>query len=182
MALPCSRAWLDLQRFVVEACEALGSDYEAIARAIRSELNALVTDIPQLLDATLMDDTPAANMETRAWLKSLSQGVPDRAATAAPLTQASPSSNGTGSRWPGQSTDAYASALQALREGQERKAFELLQQDIARKRSGRERFRRKLQLVEICGSTNKPRRMGRSGCGSQRLVDHHENEHQGSGR
>jgi len=156
MALPCSRAWLDLQRFVVEACEALGSDYEAIARAIRSELNALVTDIPQLLDATLMDDTPAANMETRAWLKSLSQGVPDRAATAAPLTQASPSSNGTGSRWPGQSTDAYASALQALREGQERRAFELLQQDIARKRSGRERFRRKLQLVEICGSTNKP--------------------------
>ena len=75
MALPCSRAWLDLQRFVVEACEALGSDYEAIARAIRSELNALITDIPQLLDATLMDDTPAANMETRTWLKSLSQGV-----------------------------------------------------------------------------------------------------------
>ena len=40
-----------------------GSDYQAIARAIRSELNALITDIPQLLDATLMDDTPAANME-----------------------------------------------------------------------------------------------------------------------
>ena len=28
MALPCSRAWLDMQRFVVEACEALGSGYE----------------------------------------------------------------------------------------------------------------------------------------------------------
>ena len=55
MALPCSRAWLDMQRFVVEACDALGSGYEAIARAIRSELKALVTDIPQLLDATLMD-------------------------------------------------------------------------------------------------------------------------------
>jgi len=26
MALPCSRAWLDLQRMVVEACEALGSE------------------------------------------------------------------------------------------------------------------------------------------------------------
>lgn len=155
MALPCSRAWLDLQRFVVEACEALGSDYEAIARAIRSELNALVTDIPQLLDATLMDDTPAANMETRAWLKSLTQVVPDQASPAVP-TNAAPSSNGAGSRWPGQPTDAYASALQALREGQERKAFELLQQDISRKRSGRDRFRRKLQLVEICGSTNKP--------------------------
>ncbi len=46
--------------------------------------------------------------------------------------------------------------MQALREGQERKAFEILQQDIARKRSGRERFRRRMQLVEICATTNKP--------------------------
>ena len=64
MALPCSRAWLDLQRMVVEACEALGSDYEAIARAIRSELKALVTDVPQLLDATLMDDAPGGQLRT----------------------------------------------------------------------------------------------------------------------
>ena len=156
MALPCSRAWLDLQRFVVEACDALGSGYEAIARAIRSELKALITDVPQLLDATLMDETPAANAETRAWLVSLTQAPaePPTAPGEQPL-RASPSPNGTGSRWPGQATDAYASALQALREGQERKAFEILQQDIARKRSGRERFRRRMQLVEICASTNK---------------------------
>ncbi|MGO8794160.1 MAG: type VI secretion system protein TssA [Candidatus Sulfotelmatobacter sp.] len=154
MALPCSRAWLDLQRFVVEACEALGSGYEAIARAIRSELKALITDIPQLLDATLMDETPAANPETRAWLKSLSQGTGEQAA-AEPVMRSPNGSNGLGSRWPGQPTDAYVSALQALREGQERKAFEILQQDIARKRSGRERFHRKMQLVEICASTNK---------------------------
>ena len=154
MALPCSRAWLDLQRFVVEACDALGDGYEAIARAIRCELKALVNDIPQLLDATLMDETPAANPETRAWLVSLSQGSSEQAAAAG--TPAASSSNGLGTRWPGQPTDAYASALQALREGKERKAFEILQQDIARKRSGRERFRRRMQLVEICATTNKP--------------------------
>ena len=155
MALPCGRAWLDMQRFVVEACEALGSGYEAIARAIRSELKALVTDIPQLLDATLMDETPAANAETRAWLVTLSQ-APAPATPAADGAARSASSNGMGSGWPGQPTDAYVSALQALREGKERKAFEILQQDIARKRSGRERFRRRMQLVEICASTNKP--------------------------
>jgi type VI secretion system protein ImpA len=154
MALPCGRAWLDMQRFVVEACEALGSGYEAIARAIRSELKALVTDIPQLLDATLMDETPAANAETRAWLVSLSQAP--ASATPADGAVHAASSNGLGSRWPGQPTDAYVSALQALRDGQERKAFEILQQDIARKRSGRERFRRRMQLVEICATTNKP--------------------------
>jgi type VI secretion system protein ImpA len=156
MALPCSRAWLDLQRFVVEACDALGGGYEAIARAIRSELKALVTDIPQLLDATLMDETPAANVETRAWLVSLSHGPSEPTAPAEIPLPVPAGSNGLGSMWPGQPTDAYASAVQALREGQERKAFEILQQDIARKRSGRERFRRRMQLVEICASTNKP--------------------------
>jgi type VI secretion system protein ImpA len=154
MALPCARAWLDLQRFVVEACDGLGGGYEAIARAIRSELKALVTDIPQLLDATLMDETPTANAETRAWLVTLTQAPagPPAAADAAPPA----ASNGLGSKWPGQPTDAYAQALLALRNGQERKAFEILQQDIARKRSGRERFRRRMQLVEICATTNKP--------------------------
>src|SRR5580658_5842329 len=158
MALPCSRAWLDLQRTVVEACEGLGSDYDAIVRAIRSELKALITDIPQLLDATLMDETPVANAETRAWLVSLTQAPAEQVPAAEPALGASAgpaASNGQGSRWPAQSTDAYVSARQALREGQERKAFEILQQDISRKRSGRERFRRRMQLVEICASTNK---------------------------
>jgi len=157
MALPCSRAWLDLQRFVVEACDALGSRYEAIARAIRSELKALIKDIPQLLDATLMDETPAANAETRAWLVSLAQAQATSEAGSAAETalRAAPASDGLGSRWPGQPTDAFASALQALREGQERRAFEILQRDISRKSSGRERFRRRMQLVEICASINK---------------------------
>jgi len=81
MSLPCSRAWLDLQRLVVGACSALGEEYEPIAAAIRSELKALLQDIPQLLDAVLLDDTPAANGETRAWLQQL--GMPT-AATATP--------------------------------------------------------------------------------------------------
>ena len=154
MALPCARAWLDLQRFVVEACDGLGSGYEAIARAIRSELKALITDIPQLLDATLMDETPAANAETRAWLVMLTQAPAGSPSAAYPAS--SEASNGLGSKWPGQPADAYAQALVALRNGQERRAFEILQQDIARKRSGRERFRRRMQLVEICATTNKP--------------------------
>ncbi len=155
MALPCSRAWLDLQRTVVEACEGLGSDYDAIVRAIRSELKALITDFPQLLDATLMDETAVANAETRAWLVSLTQAPPEQTPAAESATGVPAATNGLGSRWPAQPTDAYVSARQALREGQERKAFEILQQDIARKRSGRERFRRRMQLVEICASTNK---------------------------
>jgi type VI secretion system protein ImpA len=155
MALPCSRAWLDLQRLVVEACQALGSDYEAIARAIRSELRALVTDVPQLLDATLMDDAPAANAETRAWLKSLTQEPLPAATPAESPGSAEVAGDGTVSRWPGQPADLYLTAAQALRDGNERKAFTILQKEIARQRCGRERFRRKMQLVEMCVSTSK---------------------------
>ncbi len=155
MALPCSRAWLDLQRLVVEACQALGSDYEAIERAIRSELRALVTDLPQLLDATLMDDAPAANAETRAWLKSLTQEPAPAVTPAESSGSAEVAGDGTASRWPGHPADLYLTASQALRDGNERKAFAILQKEIARQRCGRERFRRKMQLVEMCVSTGK---------------------------
>ena len=79
MTLPCSRAWLDLQRLSVAACSALGPEYQPIATAIQSELRALLNDLPELLDATLLDDTPAANAETKLWLERLSD-----AATAGP--------------------------------------------------------------------------------------------------
>jgi len=102
----------------------------------------------------LMDDTSAANSETRAWLKSLTD-VATAQAFASEFSKTTVVGNGFGARWPGQPTDVYATALQAVHEGQQRKAFEMLQQEISRQRSGRERFRRKMQLVEICASTSK---------------------------
>jgi len=147
MALPCSRAWLDLQRFTLEACDGLGDGYENIAEAIRSALKTLISDLPQLVDAMLSDDTPVANAETRAMLNGH---------VTLPAAASNGSSGGsTASSWPGAPTDIYATAVQAMREGQERKAFDILQQDISRQRSGRERFRRKMQLVELCASTSK---------------------------
>jgi type VI secretion system protein ImpA len=65
-ATGCGRAWLDLQRYAIQACDALG--YTAAAKAIRSELKAVLTDFPQLTSMTLTDDTGTANPETLAWL------------------------------------------------------------------------------------------------------------------
>jgi len=67
MSSGCGRGWLDLQRYSIQACEGLG--YQGAAKAIRSELKALLTDNPQLPSAILNDDTGAANPETLAWLK-----------------------------------------------------------------------------------------------------------------
>ncbi len=68
MALPCGRAWLDLQRYTVTALEHRGAT--AAAQAVRSALKALLADLPELLDSTLPDDTPVANTETRNWIES----------------------------------------------------------------------------------------------------------------
>jgi type VI secretion system protein ImpA len=140
MALPCSRAWLDLQRFVVEACAALGEEYEAIAIAIRSEVRALLRDFPCLIDATLNDDTPAANGETRAWLSEV---------------VGEPAPNSPAPAWRNRYVDPHTLALEAMKAGQTMQAIQILQREIERQASGRGRFQRKMQLAQICLATGK---------------------------
>lgn len=153
MSLPCSRAWLDLQRFVIEACAALGEEYNSIAVAIRSELRGLVRDFPELLDARLMDDTAVANPETQAWLRGLI-AEPDNAA---PELQPAPRrvSDNHAPGWQKTFIDGRVLALEALRAGQEQKAFEILLAELQREQSGRGRFQRKLQLVQLCIAARK---------------------------
>jgi type VI secretion system protein ImpA len=151
MALPCSRAWLDLQRFVIEACVALGTQYNDIAVAIRSELRCLLRDVPHLLDATLMDDTPAANSKTREWLQDI---LNEPGGTSAKVSEA-PLDDPQTPRWQKKFTDASALAREALRIGQGEKAIDIMNQEISRQRSARSRFQRRLQFVETCVAAGK---------------------------
>lgn len=155
MAQPGSRAWLDLQRLSVAACNALGGDYEPIAKAIQSELRALLNDLPDLLDATLLDDTPAANPETKAWLQGLAEPIvhPVTEETETPEA-ALPPVNGVPT-WLKSATDAYSLAKDTLAGGQEEKAFAIMRAEIARQRSGRRRFRRTMQMVELAVAAGK---------------------------
>jgi len=61
------RGWLDIQRYAIRACDELG--YQNAAKALRSELKALLGDMPELPDLIMQDDTGAANPETIAWLR-----------------------------------------------------------------------------------------------------------------
>ncbi|HUI76477.1 MAG TPA: type VI secretion system protein TssA [Bryobacteraceae bacterium] len=154
MGLPCSRAWLDLQRATVDACVALGEQYNAIAIAIRSELRTLLRDLPQLLDATLSDDTPAANTQTQAWLKELmaepSNGTPAAEAPASPVAE-----NTHAPGWQKKFIDPQALAQEAMRTNQPQKAIDILQKEVERQLSGRGKFQRKLQLAQICIAAGK---------------------------
>ena len=58
------------QRYAIRACEELGEGYQPVARALKSELRALLLDYPQLPEMFLMDDTPTANLETQKWLRT----------------------------------------------------------------------------------------------------------------
>lgn len=69
MGLACGRGWLDLQRYIMTALDNRGPAYVPVSSAIQKQLSALLADLPALLDASLMDDMPTANAETRAWLE-----------------------------------------------------------------------------------------------------------------
>jgi type VI secretion system protein ImpA len=153
MALPCSRAWLDVQRLAVEACIALGDEYNSITVAIRSELRTLIRDFPELLDARLMDDTAVANTETQRWLRELI-AEPEHAPPDIHLS-ANGALDGHVPGWQRTFIDSSILADQAFQAGQEQKAFEILSKEVGRQQSGRGRFQRKLQLVQLCLTAGK---------------------------
>jgi type VI secretion system protein ImpA len=151
MSLLCGRGWLDLQRYVVRACESLGSEYEPVAAGIRSELRALLADYPDLLNSSLMDDTPAANAETQTWLKE--SILPPTAAPAASEPEFVPASmssssqleNSNGEKAP----DVIELAMKAARAGKVQEAIGILTREMNNERTGRGRFQRHIQLANI---------------------------------
>jgi len=134
----------------VTACTALGSNYEPIATAIRSELRALLNDLPELLDAMLLDDTPAANPETKEWLRSLGEQPQMEGSTeeAEAKEELHRHRNGTPT-WLAPAMDANARAKDALAAGRAEEAFAILRGELGKQRSGRMRFRRTMQVIEL---------------------------------
>ncbi|MBI4904941.1 MAG: type VI secretion system protein TssA [Acidobacteria bacterium] len=161
MASTAGRGWLDLQRYIVTACE--NQSYYAVANAVKSSLKSLLLDMPDLLNMTLMDDTAVANSETQQWIKDniLPPPPPEPEPAAEPEPEQSyqsgweepapapPSMDGetaAESREP----DAYELAQEALRSGDKEQAIEILVRELGQERSGRGRFHRKMQLAQIC--------------------------------
>jgi type VI secretion system protein ImpA len=156
MSLPCGRAWLDMQRLVVTACSALGSEYAPVASAICSELRTLMNDIPELADANLLDDTPAANHETNAWLKQLNEpSAWPSPVGASESDQLSNNGNDHTPPWLARATDPYVLAQDALKAEQAPRAFDIMRKEIDRQRSGRGRFERTMQLAQLCVQAGK---------------------------
>lgn len=147
-AAPCGRGWLDVHRYAAQACENLG--YAAAAWAIKSAVKGLLADLPKLVEMSLSDDTPTANAETQAWLKTLA-GL---GAGPAVLDYFAPTPAATGEESGeelGQALpDPFQMALEAARTGRTEEAIEILSREAAQEPSGRGRFQRKVQLAQVC--------------------------------
>jgi type VI secretion system protein ImpA len=148
MATPAGRGWLDLQRYVLRATDELGPEYASVGTAIRSELRALLREVPSLVDLTMMDGLPTASPDTRNWLRVEFAGAePEDVSIAAeadlglaPVAAA----NGADAHDRG-----YQRALGEVKAGRPQKAIELLLRELDREKSARGRFLRQAQLTRI---------------------------------
>jgi type VI secretion system protein ImpA len=147
MATPQGRGWLDLQRYTLTACEGMGSDFYAVAFAIRGQLRALLSDLPQLVEMTLMDDTPTANPETQTWLREtiMTDGGSRPASFDMTYDPRWERDDGRERR----SGDAWERALAEVRSGRPERGIELLMREAVREKSRRGRFLRQTQLAGI---------------------------------
>ena len=139
MAQPCGRGWLDIQRYTVQACEALGDEFDRVSEAIRTQLWLLLCDFPDLPERTLDDDTPAANAATLAWVRSLGEAglpVPPKAISVETEEEDEP--------------DPWQSAQRELQQGRANEALSILRRQLGRETSERARFERQLQMARIC--------------------------------
>ena len=147
MSTPAGRGWLDLQRYSLRAAGELGPDYGAVASAIRSELRALLREVPTLVDMTMMDGLPTASPDTRNWLRSEFSGAEPEDVSIAAEPDSGTAFGGTPSA---DGVDrGYARALGEVRAGRPQKAIEMLFRELDREKSARGRFLRQAQLTRI---------------------------------
>jgi type VI secretion system protein ImpA len=148
---------MDLHRMTCEALNGLGDDYLEVVKAIRSEVRALLRDVPEIRGAVLMDDTPACNPQTIQWLDDIAD---DPAAMPAegegedgglqPLVASRPSAL----PWRKRVADPFKIAVEALRRGDKPKALEIMRNEIEAQPSMRGKFLRKVQVAELCVQAN----------------------------
>jgi type VI secretion system protein ImpA len=149
MGTPVGRGWLDLQRYSLIACQALGDDYAIVSSAIRGELRALLGAIPSLPSMALMDDMPTATGATLQWLRDEKIiGGEDDGADDAAMAGTSPGLVSTEAR-EREGRAGLERAAAEVRAGRPEKAIELLMRALDREKTRRGRFLRQAELARI---------------------------------
>ncbi|MGH7451877.1 MAG: type VI secretion system protein TssA [bacterium] len=134
--------WLDLQRFIVAAMDALGSDFQHARMAILQELAILLQRVPKLPSLTFSDGTRFADPVTQSWIEE----------TVMPVL-GSGEGAGIGPAGPALDSDLaalFAEAKKFLAKGDLAAAIAYLQNGATLDVSGKNRFLRRLHMATIC--------------------------------
>ncbi len=133
-------AWLDAQRWALDAAQALGDDFAPVVLVMRTALRQLLTTFPLLPQAMLLDETPVANAETLAWL--------ERAGLRRGSARVSEPSTLEGMPFTPH-RPMLDRARAEMAGGRLDRGVALLMADVVRERNERARFLRRLELVTV---------------------------------
>jgi len=138
------RAWLDLQFYTYSALSALGAGSKHIKDALRAELRTFLADFEDLPFMELSDGTPAAGPETQKWLREevLSQ-------------KNERTMQGSDGGVEGIADEILTKASAKVKAGQFSEGLALLQTEVRKTQSEREKFLGKLMIAELCLSADR---------------------------
>jgi type VI secretion system protein VasJ len=145
--------WLDLQRFIVAAMDAIDSDFQHARMAMLQELAILLQRVPKLPSLTFSDGTRFADPATQSWIEE----------TVMPVL-GSGEGGGIGPAGPALESDLaalFAGAKRILAKGDLAAAIAYLQEGATLDVSGKNRFLRRLHMATICLRGGQPK-MARS--------------------
>ncbi len=173
METSAGRGWLDVQRFAVKALEKKGAYFAFVADAIRTGVRGLLQDLPELPHLRMRDGLPSADEETLGWIetevlagataatqqKREAPVEPSKVMAAAPVVEltAAPPQLAVESLSQTEAQDPFEQALQAAQDGHLSTGLKLLTERTAAERSGRGRFRRRVQLAHMLVAAGKNR-------------------------
>ncbi len=138
--------WLDLQRYLVTAMDALGTPFAVARDAVVEDIVGLIRRFPDLGSLTFSDGAPFADAATQEWIevriRPALQGGGGNAVRAATDGEA------------GEIEVQYAEARKHLAKGDLAAAVTALGEGPDA--SGRDRFRRRLYLAALCTRGGRP--------------------------
>lgn len=138
--------WLDLQRLIASALDALGAPYETAHEAVMVDVARLVHRLPVLPSLSYSDGTPFASPLTVDWIETEVQ----------PLL----GDEGDGSSTPADGelpvAEQYEEARQRLGGGALDEALALMREGASEDASGKESFHRRLYVAQLCMKGEQP--------------------------
>jgi type VI secretion system protein VasJ len=147
-AQPPFHLWLDLQRLIVAAMDALGSDFQNARMAILQELAILLQRVSKLSSLTFSDGTRFADPATQSWIEE----------TVLPVLGGEAGGMGPGLvAGDGELAGQFDEAKKILSKGDLAGAVAYLQNGALPDTSRKARFRRRLYVATLCMRGNQPK-------------------------